>query len=153
LLWGQYIDLPKPNTEIDGHEFRIAGWALGRNCPVVAVELVQQGAVFRRVPMNHPRPDLAAAYPHVPGAEQGGFSTTVSLLGINEPELEVQAVLEDQRRVLIGTVHAWCDGGSGSGTTPVSLMDHQNGDEKAKLTIQKATAQGRQSSAESSMEK
>src|SRR3712207_2960476 len=106
VLWGHHIDLPQAGTKIDGHEFRVTGWALGRSCPSVAVELVHQDKVIRRLPMNHPRPDLRDAYPDVPDAEQGGFSTTASLLGMGELEVGVRAVLSDQRRVPLATVRA-----------------------------------------------
>ena len=106
LLWGHHIDQPKVATTTDGHRFRIAGWALGRSSPAVAVELVHRGEVIRRVPMNDLRPDLSAAFPHIPDAEHGGFSTSASLVGMSELELGVRAVLEDQRRVPLGTIHA-----------------------------------------------
>ena len=106
LLWGHHIDQPKVATTTDGHRFRIAGWALGRSSPAVAVELVHRGEVIRRVPMNDLRPDLSAAFPHIPDAEHGGFSTSASLVGMSELELGVRAVLEDQRRVPIGIIRA-----------------------------------------------
>ena len=101
LLWGHHIDQPKTATKTDGHRFRIAGWVLGRSSPAVAVELVHHDEVIRRLPMNDLRPDLAAAFPHIPEAEHAGFTTSASLVGMGELEVGVRAVLDDQRRVPI----------------------------------------------------
>ncbi len=122
LLVGRHIDLPKPNTEVDGHEFRIMGWVLGRNCPAVAVELAQQGAVFRRVPLHH-RPDVAEAFPQVPGAENSGFKTPVSVSGMAPAfELEVRAVLQDQSRAPIGVIQGRRSGGEDEGTSTALVL-------------------------------
>ena len=106
LLWGHHIDQPKTATKTDGHRFRIAGWVLGRSSPAVAVELVHHDEVIRRLPMNDLRPDLAAAFPHIPEAEHAGFTTSASLVGMGELEVGVRAVLDDQRRVPIGIIRA-----------------------------------------------
>jgi glycosyltransferase involved in cell wall biosynthesis len=105
-LWGRHIDLPKPSTQSEASALKLAGWVLGNESPAVAIELVHQGGkVMRRVPINHPRPDIARAFPNVPRAEESGFRATVSLLGAT-PELElwVRAVLKDQSRVPIGVI-------------------------------------------------
>ncbi len=104
-LWGRHIDLPKPNTQSEARALELVGWALGKSSPAVAVELVHEGSVIRRVPMNHRRPDIAEAFPDVPEAENSGFRTAVSVLGATpEFELGVQVVLQDQSRVQIGTI-------------------------------------------------
>jgi peptidoglycan/xylan/chitin deacetylase (PgdA/CDA1 family) len=99
-LWGCSIEQPVQGTQVDSRSVDLAGWVLGRQSPAVAVELVHEGVVLRRVSLNFPRPDVAAVFPHVPGAERSGFRTTLSLPTI-KPELEllVQAVLQDQSRV------------------------------------------------------
>jgi glycosyltransferase involved in cell wall biosynthesis len=105
-LWGRHIDLPKPSTQSEASALELAGWVLGKESPAVAIELVHQGGkVVRWVPINHRRPDIARAFPNVPGAEESGFRATVSLLGAT-PELElwVRAVLKDQSRVPIGVI-------------------------------------------------
>ncbi len=104
-LWGRYIDLPKPNTQTAASTLDFTSWVLGLSSPAVAVELVHEGNVIRRVPMNHRRPDIAEAFPDVPEAENSGFRGTVSVLGTTpEFELRLQAVLQDQSRVQIGVI-------------------------------------------------
>ena len=113
-LWGCHIDLPEAGTRAEAPGLDVMGWVLGKGSPAVAVELVHGGTVLRRVPLNHRRPDVAEAFPGVPGAERSGFRATVSALGA-DPELElgVRAVLRDQRRAPIGTIRGrrrWSEG-------------------------------------------
>jgi glycosyltransferase involved in cell wall biosynthesis len=124
-LWGCDIDEPAPGARLEGHGVTIAGWVLGRRAPVVAVELVHRGQVFRRVPMNDRRPDLLAHYPYAPDTERSGFRTSLSPVGLSRLEIEVQAVLQDQRRVPIGSVHVqrrWCGSGDVSTAPLISVV-------------------------------
>jgi glycosyltransferase involved in cell wall biosynthesis len=124
-LWGGCIDEPRPSMRMEGHSVTIAGWVLGRQSPAVAVELVHQGHVFRRVPLNDRRADLVARYPLAPEAERAGFRTSVSLVGLSELEIGVQAVLLDQRRVPIGVIHVrrrWRESGGLSAAPLISVV-------------------------------
>lgn len=104
-LLGCHIDLPKTGTVTDAHAIEVGGWALGDGNPAVAVELASGGQVFRRVPLGLPRPDLAEAFPQSPAAGSAGFQETVSLVGTApEVEIEVSAVLKDQRRIPVGSI-------------------------------------------------
>ncbi|MGH8064308.1 MAG: glycosyltransferase [Candidatus Entotheonellia bacterium] len=105
-LWGGYIDIPKPGSRLDGYAIDLIGWVLGRVSPVVAVEVVHEGSVVRRVPITVSRPDVAAAFPQVPSAERSGFRASVSVLGMTARDLQVQAVLQDQSRVPLGVIRA-----------------------------------------------
>src|SRR5260370_24219461 len=89
-----------PNSKIAGHLVQFWGWVLGRECPAVAVELLNGSNVCRRVRVNIHRPDVAAVYPGVPEAEYSGFKIQMSVLGLT-PEIEflLQAVLKNQSRV------------------------------------------------------
>ena len=104
-LWGRYIDSPKPDTHVEARALQVVGWVLGKSYPAVAVELIHDGNVLRRAPLNARRPDIAEAFPKVPGAENSGFRITVSAAeSIPGIELEVRAVLQDQSRVSIGVI-------------------------------------------------
>ncbi len=104
-LWGRYIDRPVRESQTEVYSINISGWVLGRSCPAVAVEVVHEGAVLRRVPINVRRPGVVAEYPEVPEAEQSGFKTTLGLLQTTlEFELLVRVVLQDNSRVPIGTI-------------------------------------------------
>jgi SAM-dependent methyltransferase len=83
----------------------ISGWAVGKQAPVAAVELVQAGTPFRRLALDVPRPDLAGAFPDCAWAAHAGFAARVSLLGTGGAvEIDVLAVLADGRRAPIGRI-------------------------------------------------
>jgi hypothetical protein len=90
---GCSIEQPAQGAQVSSGSLDLAGWVLGRQHPAVAVEVVHEGVALRRVSLNLSRPDVAAAFPQVPGAERSGFRTTLSL-STSKPELELlQAVL------------------------------------------------------------
>lgn len=106
-LFGCHIDAPVAGRVVDAHAVDLSGWAVGDGSPVVAIELAEGGEAFRRVPLGVDRPDLERAFPDRPGAGAAGFRTTVSLVGIPpEIEVELRAVLGDQRRVPFGAIRA-----------------------------------------------
>lgn len=92
------IDLPTRGARANRGLLEIAGWVLGENVPAVAVEAAASGPVLRRVPLVG-RPDVAAAFPGVPGAERAGFRAFVPVRAAPGSEITVQAVLRDQRRI------------------------------------------------------
>jgi glycosyltransferase involved in cell wall biosynthesis len=107
-LRGRYLQTtPLPGTSTVGHSIEITGWVLGQECPVVAAELLNEGNVCRRAPVNLYRPDAAKTYPNVPEAAYSGFRINMTVLGLT-PEIEflVQAVLKDQSRVPLGVIRA-----------------------------------------------
>jgi len=106
-LWGHNIEVPGLGSCVQGHGVDVVGWVLGRNCPVLAVELSHNGTVFQRVPVSR-RPDVAAVYTEVPWADNSGFRTTVRMLGITEFDLLVRAVLQDESCVRLGVIHGRC---------------------------------------------
>lgn len=125
-LWGCSIEQPAQGTQVDGRSVDLRGWVLGRQSPAVAVEAVHEGVVLCRVSVNFPRPDVAAVYPHVPGADRSGFRATLSLPTI-KPKLElwVQAVLRDQSRVplvSIRTCLCWREGMAASDASLISVI-------------------------------
>ena len=106
-LLGGHLDRPLAGAVADAHTVEFAGWAIGAEAPVVAIELATAGRAFRRIPTGLARADLERAFPGHPGAGSAGFGTDVSLVGgPAEQTIEVRAVLKDQRRVAIGSVTA-----------------------------------------------
>jgi glycosyltransferase involved in cell wall biosynthesis len=124
-LLGCNIEAPKPGLRTDGYEIDLTGWVLGRHSAAVAVEVVHEGSVARRAPVNVRRPDVAAAFAEAPRAERSGFRTRVGLTGMGELELVVQAVLRDQSRVPLGTIRTrrrWREGDYEVGAALVSVV-------------------------------
>jgi len=106
-LHGRYIDVPKPGHRAGSHDLLIVGWVLGKVAAAVAVELVADGSVIGRAPVDTERPDLAVAFPTIEGAGSGGFRARAFVLRA-QPflHIEVRAVLASQVRVQLGTVTA-----------------------------------------------
>jgi glycosyltransferase involved in cell wall biosynthesis/peptidoglycan/xylan/chitin deacetylase (PgdA/CDA1 family) len=102
-LCGCHIDLPRKGEIFPAPMVDLIGWALAPDGPVTAIELAQAGKAFRRLPLNHHRPDLAAAFPDVPAAEKGGFRVT-GLPVLGDCDIELRAILHDQARVPLGQV-------------------------------------------------
>ena len=106
-LTGGHLDAPKAGRRVEAHGLAVIGWALGRDVPVVGVELIHEGTVIRRAPLGEHRPDLAEAFPDAPGAARAGFRTTVPIVGTAAAvDLHVQAVLADRTRTPLAVVHA-----------------------------------------------
>ena len=83
----------------------VKGCVLGKEMPVVTVEILHGGRVLARVPVCVPRPDVARQYPEAAGSEHCGFRAMIGLLGMpSEFELGVQAVFQDESRVPIGEI-------------------------------------------------
>jgi hypothetical protein len=105
LLRGCYIDMPVSGTISEASAIDLTGWVLGKSSPAVAIEIIENETVTRRLPMNHRRPDIAKAFPKVANAQNSGFRATINTLGTDEHfELGLQAVLKDQSRVPLGTI-------------------------------------------------
>ncbi len=104
-LWGRNIEIPESGSKSEIYAIDLRGWVLGKSSLVVAVEVVSEGVVLQRVPINHRRPDIAEAFPEVVGAENSGFRAMVSILGLAPNfELIVRAVLENNSRAPIGKI-------------------------------------------------
>jgi hypothetical protein len=102
-LWGYWIDQPAAGEHFEGYILPVSGWALGREVPVVAIELVYQGLLLRSTHCGLLRLDVARQYPDVSGADHCGFSTAVSVLGMApEFKLLLQAVFQDGRKFPLG---------------------------------------------------
>jgi hypothetical protein len=105
-LQGRNIEAPKPGGRVDSTTIHVAGWVLGRNSPALTVEIVHDGTVLQGAPIDVDRPDIVAAFPEVPGAEQSGFRTNVPIPDADEFELLVQAVLQDETTIPLGVIRA-----------------------------------------------
>jgi hypothetical protein len=98
-LLGFCVDSPVSTTARDAYEFECAGWVLGKTTPALGVQLVGNDGAIRRIPIGLPRPDLMEYHPEAAGAAHAGWSSPVSVLGMNaEFELCVQAVLKNDPR-------------------------------------------------------
>jgi glycosyltransferase involved in cell wall biosynthesis/peptidoglycan/xylan/chitin deacetylase (PgdA/CDA1 family) len=125
VLVGRRVDFPKADPRPDARSVPVIGWVLPRSGPAVAVELLHEGRIIRRVLVTHRRPDLAESFPDVPWAATGGFRTELSFLAIShDVRIHVQAVLANQERLPIGHIDlrpAWREGATASDLVSVII--------------------------------
>jgi len=99
-----------PNDHLRGHfrvedtdaGLKLIGWALGFDSPVTQVEVVAGGQVVARAPIAVARPDIAEAFPGVPGAETAGFQLVLQSSGKGKSHLEIQASLDNGEKAPFG---------------------------------------------------
>ena len=114
-LLGAGIDLPKTGLTAAVLTLHVAGWALGRESPATAVEILYQPApgtarpgperVIRVMPIRGPRGEVAAAFPEVDPEIDCHFESLVGVIGMTpEFELRLRVVLADGSRAEIGSV-------------------------------------------------
>jgi GT2 family glycosyltransferase len=95
-LLGHNIDLPKSGSRVKSVCFEIAGWLVGKNSPVVTVELLYQGKVLHKAAVNGQRLDVGEFYPEVLWAKTCGFHMTLGVTDVLPgSNLVLQATFED----------------------------------------------------------
>src|SRR5687767_12861626 len=119
VLRGCYVDAPKLSSRAEAQALDVMGWVIGDKGPVGSVEILDGDTVVWRVPVDMPRPDLTIAFPELAWAGTSGFSTTLTVIGTaSELALDLRAVLVDQTRVPLGTIHlarGWRNGTPSAG--------------------------------------
>jgi hypothetical protein len=105
-LHGRNVEAPKVGSQVDSDTIRVVGWVVGRSSPVSVVEIVHDGTILQKVPIDVERPGVAERFPEVPGARQSGFRTKVTIPASSEFDLVVRAILHDESRVQLGTIRA-----------------------------------------------
>jgi hypothetical protein len=99
-----HVDRPQAAERADEYSFGLAGWVRALHGPrVEALELLNRKWVFRRIPVETPRPDVAAAAGDEASAERCGFDASVNVLGLPLSfELAIRAVQEGGTRTHVG---------------------------------------------------
>jgi hypothetical protein len=104
-LWGSSLESPGAGSKRDVFAFQLRGWALGRNSPVVDLQIVHDGTIIRTVPVDHSREDVAALHPDVPFAKTCGFNVLVGVVGLPRKfKLYLMGILEDGGKVPLGSI-------------------------------------------------
>jgi len=99
-----FLDLPKAGEELESNALMIVGWAVGKEKPVESVEILAEGQVVARAPLQFERPGVAEGFAGVPGADRSGFRLIVQGSGEGRHELSVRAVLEGGEQAPVGTI-------------------------------------------------
>jgi glycosyltransferase involved in cell wall biosynthesis len=112
------IVCPRPRDRYQGHTIDIAGWAVGGACPAVAVEVMAQDIVLRRVLLD-------GNDPKGPPPQTAGFAVSIPVVGMTSVELRLVAVLRDGTRTPFATLVAerrWRTHDSSVGAPLVSVI-------------------------------
>jgi SAM-dependent methyltransferase len=135
-LAGCHVDLPTVGAALPYPTLDIAGWVLSTKGPVEAIELVHEATVIRRVAPDGSRPDLAAAFPDIPGADRAGYRLRVSLLGLaTDVDLDLQAVLVGEERCPIGRIRLAVPAPHGLGAQLVVVFETSDEDRADPLGV------------------
>jgi hypothetical protein len=120
-LRGGYLGVPAEGDEPNARELLLRGWALGAEKPALVVELVADGRVVGRAPVELERPDIAELHPDLPHAGRCGFEHGLNLWALDgELELELRAVLDPVTRAPLATVALRA--ATEAGVEPVSVV-------------------------------
>jgi hypothetical protein len=92
-----HLDAPTAGSELESNAMKIVGWAVGKEQPVSAVEVVAGGEVVATAALEIERPGVASAYPDTPGADRAGFRLVVQGSGEGRHELTVRGVVDGER--------------------------------------------------------
>jgi hypothetical protein len=104
-LQGFELEGPSAGVTSNSQTLHFDGWILGRNSPVKAVEVLQEGRNVLRIPVQTPRQDLPTAFPDVPEAATGGFSAAVGALRLRTGfELLLRGELESGVTMPLATI-------------------------------------------------
>jgi predicted SAM-dependent methyltransferase len=102
-----------PNEQLRGHfrvedtedGLKLIGWALGFDSAVTQVEVVAGDEIVARAPVVVERPDIAEAFPSVPGSETAGFQLVIQPSGSGKSHLRIQVELENGEHAPFGELH------------------------------------------------
>lgn len=105
-LWGFALDSPNLKDTLDSDTLVFSGWVVGKNYPVIALEIVTEDAVLCTIPVTQTRLDVAQIYPDVSRAKKSGFTKKLKMTGDRPEQREflIQAVLEDHSKVKLGLI-------------------------------------------------
>ena len=104
LLQGFHLDYPIRGSIGEAAAVDIRGWVVGRSIPAVALEVVHEARVIRRVRIDIRRDDVARIYPSVRDAHVSGFGTVLRMRPSEEQRIDLRAVLADHTRVPIAAL-------------------------------------------------
>jgi hypothetical protein len=100
---GGNLDTPREGYQGDSYGIVIEGWLLTISLAVEHVEILHQERPIAIAEANLPRPDIAAGFAEIEGAERSGYRASISTLRLPvEFEIVLRARLEDGTRLPLG---------------------------------------------------
>ncbi len=91
------LERPTAGEPVSGFCVPLVGWALAPDGTHVDIKIRRGHDLLRRLARRIPRPDIADAYPGLPGAERSGFSFALDAVKLpREFMLRVSAMADDE---------------------------------------------------------
>jgi hypothetical protein len=113
-LAGCSVATPQRGLRSHDGSLEIVGWVVGRESRASEIEVVVDGAVIGRAPVNLPRPDVGRRFGQYPGSLSAGFRIVLTAEGEGVSEVVLNAALEGG-----SAVPFWTIGVDASRTPPV----------------------------------
>jgi O-antigen biosynthesis protein len=106
LFWGVAIDSPTLHGKYDSSYFLIAGWIIGKQLPVLVIEVLKDDQLLCIIPVNQTRLDVAQVYAGMPAAKNSGFMAKLELANSKseQQEFQLRAVFTNFSKVALGTL-------------------------------------------------
>src|SRR5215211_1092136 len=102
-----YLDNPKAGKRYRASSVEVGGWILSATVPVVAIEVRVNGHLVDQLPVDQPRPDVAAEHVDHPDSLHSGFAARVNLVGEGiHAKVELAAVLANNESIALATLTA-----------------------------------------------
>ena len=97
---GSDLDTPQAGATAGSYNLVIEGWVFSKSLSVDHVEVLHKERPLALVPLDGNRPDIAAGFPDLEGAEQTGYRAAIGTLALPaEFELVLRAKLENGVRL------------------------------------------------------
>lgn len=102
------IDDPKPR-KIYQNFILLKGWVIGRAATAVSLEIVKEGCMICRTPINQHRPDVAVHFSEIAEASHSGFEQRLGVFEFGADfvgaRFDLYAVLSNRARVCLGSLN------------------------------------------------
>ncbi len=95
-LLGFALDTPQAGDGSSSRSVALEGWLLGKSGQATAIEVLQEGRLVLRIPVQGRRDDLVTAFPDAAGAADSGFLGQLGALRLRSSfELMLRGVLDN----------------------------------------------------------
>jgi predicted SAM-dependent methyltransferase len=101
---GRNLHAPRPGLLSHDGSLEILGWVVGRDARASEIEVIADGELIGRAPVNLARPDVGRRFERSPGSRSSGFRIVLKAQGEGVSELLLKAALEDGPRIPLWTI-------------------------------------------------
>jgi SAM-dependent methyltransferase len=104
LLAGCNLEAPRRGLRSHNGSLEIVGWVVGRDSRASEVEVLADGEVIGRAPVDLVRPDVGRKFARSPGSRSAGFRIVLTAEGVGVSELLLKAALDDGPPIPLWTI-------------------------------------------------